>query len=110
MSADRVQIRTTPAFRMRLERLAQERHTSMSAVVRSAVMAWTAQGDVPSEHEVLLLLSEAARCGSVPAMRELRAYHRERAGDHGDKVGHFDELAARPSAPVTSSAGLRVHR
>jgi len=83
---------------MRLERLAQERHTTMSAVVRSAVMAWTAQGDVPSEHEVLLLLSDQALCGNVAAMRELRAYHRERAAGNADKLKRYDELASRRSA------------
>ena len=79
MSASRLHIRTTPQFRARLERLARERHTSMSAVIKSAVMQATAQSGIPDEREVLELLSEAARCGSVPAMRELRAYHRERA-------------------------------
>ena len=33
---------------------------------------------IADEHEVVGLLSEAARGGSVAAMKELRAYHRER--------------------------------
>ena len=98
MSADRVHIRTTPAFRARLERLAQQRHTSMSAVIKSAVMEWTAQDGIPDQREVLELLSEAARCGSVPAMRELMAYHRERGSANQDKLAAFDELAARRPA------------
>lgn len=95
MSDDRVHLRITPAFRVRLERLAQERHTSMSAVVRSAVMEVTKVDGIPREREVLELLSEAARCGSVPAMKELRAYHREHAAGDQDRLARFDELGAR---------------
>jgi hypothetical protein len=95
MSGDQFHLRVTPPFRERLERLAAERKTTLAGAMRSAVMQATAQGGIPDEREVLELLSEAARCGSVPAMRELRAYHRERAGDDGDKLAHFDELAAR---------------
>ena len=83
MSADRLHIRTTSAFRARLETLAQERHTTMSGVIKGLVM---------------LLLREAARCGSVPAMKELRAYHRERAAGDQDGLARFDELAARRTA------------
>ena len=71
----------------------------MSGVIKGLVMqANAAQGDVPSEHEVLLLLSEQARCGSVPAMKELRADHRERAAGDQDGLAQFDELAARRTA------------
>lgn len=52
--------------------------------------------EVPDERELLMLLGEAARCGSVPAMRELLAYHRERPQPQpGDVVTALDELAAR---------------
>ena len=89
MSAERVHIRITPMFRKRLERLAEERHTTMSAVIKSAVMQATSQGGIPSEQEVLELLSEAARCGSVPAMEMLRWHERECRPD-----------AAGPARPV----------
>ena len=54
---------------------------------------------VPDRGEVLLLLSTAARAGSVPAMKALLAWHeRERSGrTQRDPIDHFDELAARRS-------------
>jgi hypothetical protein len=52
---------------------------------------------VLSEQEILELLSEAARCGCVPAMRELRAYYREHRTLSDDPLARFDELAARRS-------------
>jgi hypothetical protein len=47
---------------------------------------------VPTEDEVLQLLGEAARGGSVAAMRELRAYHRESGPG---ALAELDELAHR---------------
>jgi hypothetical protein len=45
----------------------------------------------------LLLLSEAARTGSVPAMKEVTCYHERQRGTWRplDALDHFDQLAAR---------------
>ncbi len=44
-----------------------------------------------------MLLSDAARAGSVPAMKELLAWHEGRRAnwEHPDPLDRFDELAAR---------------
>jgi hypothetical protein len=60
-------------------------------------VATKGDGGVLSEQEILELLSEAARCGCVPAMRELRAYCREHRTLSDDPLARFDELAARRS-------------
>jgi hypothetical protein len=41
---DRINVRTTPAFRARLERLAEERNTTLSGAIKSAVLE-TTKGD-----------------------------------------------------------------
>jgi hypothetical protein len=78
MSATRLDMRVSPAFKRRIERLAEQRNTTMAGAVRVAVIEATkGDGGVPSEQELLELLGEAARCGSVAAMRELLRHHRE---------------------------------
>ena len=73
-----------------------------AGVERARAKARSARRPVPSEHDVLVLLSEAARNGSVSAMKELRAYHRERgaapSSERHDSVDALDELAARREA------------
>ncbi|HYH59581.1 MAG TPA: hypothetical protein VD790_10230 [Thermoleophilaceae bacterium] len=51
---------------------------------------------VPDEAELLRLLGEAARAGSVSAMKELLRYYQEREGDDakGSPLKGVDELAA----------------
>src|SRR5687768_17227339 len=84
-----VHIRTTPALRRRIEALAEARGSSLTGAITAAVMEATApmdRGGVPDEAEVLNLLGEAARAGSVPAMRELLRYYRERDGSDADEA------------------------
>src|SRR3989442_1650859 len=89
-------IRTPPAFRRHLDGLAKARGTTISQTIRWAVMAAALpKGGVPTEQEILELLGEAARAGNVPAMRELRAYHRERAQTTDSPFAEFDQLAER---------------
>ena len=89
-------IRTPPAFRRHLEGLAKARGTTLSQTIRWTVMAATLpNGGIPTAREVLELLGEAARSGSMPAMRELRAYHRERTDSGENPFAEFDELALR---------------
>ena len=56
------------------------------------------QHPVADADEVLALLSEAARAGSVTAMKELRAHFRERSGLPAGSLGAIDELVARRGA------------
>jgi Ribbon-helix-helix protein, copG family len=68
----------------RLEELAEARGSTKAAAIRRAIVEATTPKDapaVPTELEVLELLSTAARGGNVAAMRELLAYHRERRQD-----------------------------
>ena len=94
----------TPAMRLRLEQLAAERKTTLSGAVRSAVLEATAtEHGIPSQEELLGLLSEAAHAGSVPAMKELMTYYeRQSSGRQSfgrepgpNPLDRFDELAAR---------------
>jgi hypothetical protein len=90
-SRDQVNVRLTPVVRDRLERLARDHKTTVSGAMRIAVMQATKHpGGVPSEREVLELLGEQARCGTVSALRELRSYHRERASAEDDRLVRFD--------------------
>ena len=52
---------------------------------------------VPDHDEILLLLSTAARAGSVPAMKELLRHHerQDRGRTRLGPLDGFDELAAR---------------
>ena len=52
---------------------------------------------VPDLEELLVLLGEAARAGSVPAAKELLAWHDRRRADweRPDPLDRFGELAAR---------------
>ena len=65
-------------MRRRLERLAEERKTTLSGAVRFAVLEATRDyRGIPVEGGTAAAVSEAARTGSVPAMRELmRSYER----------------------------------
>lgn len=97
MADDRLEIRLTPALRKRLDDLAQNRNTTVSGAVKSAVLEATKVGGVPTEEEVLELLGEAARTGNVSAMKELRAYHRERNSNETENspLAVVDELASK---------------
>ena len=62
-----------------------------SAAVRAAILEATTPADaqpVPDEHEILVLLSEAARAGSVSAMKVLLAHHRQQRPVEVDHCGH----------------------
>src|SRR5262245_56477298 len=94
----KVEFRTTPVMRQRIERLARDHNTTLSGALKIAVMQATKGTGVPSETEVLELLGEAARDGSVSAMKEMRAYWREQRNDDTDKLAGYDEVAAKRSA------------
>ena len=96
MAAD-LHIRVAPAFRKRLEELAEARGESISQTIRSTVMAASVPehaSPVPDEQEVLELLGGAARAGSVSAMKELRAYYRDERSEESGVLDMVDELAA----------------
>jgi hypothetical protein len=58
------------------------------------------EGGVPTEEELLELLGQAARRGSVPAIKELLAYHRKTRGGGECLFTEFDELAKRRGRAV----------
>jgi hypothetical protein len=53
------------------------------------------EGDVPGEEELLRLLGQAARAGSVPAIKELLAHYRECSESKSSPLAVVDELAER---------------
>jgi hypothetical protein len=75
------------------------------------------EGGVPTEEELLELLGQAARCGSVPAIKELLACHREREGKSDDGLAEFERArgaggmvtpaAPRPARGATPTAFFR---
>ncbi len=95
----------------RLDRLAEATGSSRSAAIKRAILEASITpaeaGTVPDEHEVLVLLSEAARGGNVTAMRELLAYHREREQvREPDAIDALDELARwRGGTPLADRLG-----
>jgi hypothetical protein len=100
MADGRIEMRVSPALRVRIEELAAERKCSMTEAIKWAVLKATSTGEgIATEQENLELLSEAARTGSVPAMKELRAHHRERNSDPQETpLGVVDELAEKRAA------------
>jgi hypothetical protein len=72
--------------------------------VRAAILEATVPEHataIADEHEVLVLLSEAARGGSVSAMKVLLAYHRPpRAVGVDPLMRELDELAQRRGDPA----------
>jgi antitoxin component of RelBE/YafQ-DinJ toxin-antitoxin module len=101
MADQRIELRVTPALRKRAEKLAEDRNTTLSGAIKSAVLEATKDDrGVPTEQEILELLGEAARTGNVSAMKELRAYHREQQdpNEAEDPLAEFDELAERRAA------------
>lgn len=99
----RIEIRVTEAFLRRLDAFAQTRGMNRSAALRAAVLEASpaAPGELPpgaDRDELLRLLGEAARGGSVPAIRALLD---ERRGATLTRTG--------PATPA-SSAGLMSWR
>lgn len=97
---EQINFRATPALRKRIEDLASERKTTVAGAIKSAVLQATKQGGVPDEQEILELLGEAARTGSVSAMKELRAYHREQRipeDSDDDFISQLEEFANQGS-------------
>ena len=96
-----IRFRASGAILERVDELAKAHGGNRSNAIRSLVLRATAPADqsaVPDENEVLVLLSESARSGSVAAMKELLRVHRERAGT-ADKSAvdrsMIDELGRR---------------
>ncbi len=103
-------LRVSPVLMRRVEELAAARGSSWTAAIKAAIVEASMRtgggSSVPDQREVLELLSEAARAGSVSAMKELLAYHRERRQGRGpDAVDELDELAERRGRTPGSVGG-----
>jgi hypothetical protein len=76
-----ITFRASPILVARIDALAAARGSTRSAAIKAAILEASipaGASSVPDDHEVLVLLSDAARAGNVAAMKELLAYHRER--------------------------------
>ena len=91
--------RAPPVLVARIDRLAEARKASRSAVIKRAILEATVPENtsaIADKQEVLVLLSEAARGGSVPAMKALLAYHHLPQPAEVDPLWReLDELAQR---------------
>ena len=106
--------RASPALLRRIDGLAEARKLSRTAVLRAAILEATVDehaAAVADLDEILVLLTDAARSGSVPAMKTLLAHHlrfpRPAAVDHSI-LGELDELAARRDPARRGTARLAV--
>lgn len=101
MARDIVSFRASPVLQKRLEELAEGHGGNRTKAIQAAILKAgdpASPNDVPDEAEVLRLLGESARSGSVSAMKELRAYHREQRDPDetaDDPLAGVDELALR---------------
>ena len=97
-----VTFRASTVLQARIDALAAGHGGNRSKAIQAAILNAIEHeaDDIPDEQEVLRLLGESARGGNVSAMKELRAYHRERDGDQteADPLSSIDELAARRAA------------
>ena len=104
----RLEIRASEALVRRLDAFAAERGMNRSQALRAAVLEASpdAAGPplAPDHDELLRLLGEAARGGSVSAMRTLLAEYRRSAVPAGSSV--IDELARRRT-PKPTPGGRR---
>ncbi len=76
---ENINFRASPVLVARIDGLAEARKVSRSAAIKAAIVEATVPEHataVADEHEMLVLLSEAARGGSVSAMKVLLAHHR----------------------------------
>jgi hypothetical protein len=98
-----ISFRAPKAVLDRLHELAAAHGGNRTQALRAAIVEATLPKGaeaVPDEHEVLVLLGEAARSGSVPAMRALLAHHRSTDPPVDeltapDGLAALDELAER---------------
>jgi predicted transcriptional regulator len=94
-----VTFRASPLVVARIDRLAGARKVSRSAVIKAAILEATVPKyatAIADEQEVLVLLTEAARGGSVSAMKALLAYHHLPQPAAVDPIfAELDELAQR---------------
>ena len=94
----------------RIDRLAEARQVSRSAAIKAAIVEATVPEHataIADEQEVLVLLTDAARSGSVPAMKALLAYdhgHAKQPDGARDVFDELDELASRRCPPVRNGA------
>ncbi len=91
-----VAFKATEPVPRRLDQLAERHGMNRSAAITEATRK-PSERPVADQAELLVLLSEAARAGSVPAMRELLAFHRTTRRKPGgfDVLDELDELAVR---------------
>ena len=105
-----ITFRASPVLVARIDRLAEAQKVSRSAVIKRAIVEVAVPEHataIADEHEVLVLLTEAARGGSVSAMKVLLAHHRLPRPAVVDPIfRELDELAARrdPSNPMRDGA------
>lgn len=69
MLSERTQVLLTPAQRRRLERLAEERHLSMGALIREAIDAYTVPASRSKSEAADLLYSLEAPVGDWDEMK-----------------------------------------
>ena len=101
---ENVNFRASPIMLARIDRLAEARKVSRSAAIKAAIVEATVPEHataIADEHEVLVLLTEAARGGSVSAMKVLLAHHRLPRPAAVDPLWReLDELARRRGDPA----------
>lgn len=111
-----ISLRATDAFATRLDALAEARGLNRSRMLKAAVleasMAPAEQSHVPDRDELLRLLGESARSGSVTAMRTLLEELR-RDGIHAEAppvgLSVIDQLARARRSPEDRHAGRPPH-
>ena len=70
MLSERTQVLLTPAQRRRLERLSEERHISMGALIREAIDSFTVPAGRSRREAAELLFSLEALVGDWEVMKE----------------------------------------
>ena len=84
----------------RIDRLAEARKSSRSAVIKAAILEATVPEHataIADEHEFLVLLTKAARGGSVSAMKALLAHQQRMVRGRCARTGDTADLSRRGS-------------
>ena len=96
---ENINFRASPMLVARIDELATARKASRSAAIKAAIVEATVPEyatAIADKNEILVLLSQAARGGSVSAMKALLAYHRLPQPAAVDPIfAELDELAGR---------------
>jgi hypothetical protein len=104
-----IKVRCSPVLLRRLDALAEAHGGNRSQAVRAAVLsASLPEGtpEIPTRDELLALLGEQARMGSLPAIRVLlMEYRREPPERSPDEFTDFDRIIARRRGRLANSNG-----